>query len=189
MIEPSTARVEALFFVAQKPLTVKKISQLAELSEDDVRAAVDELSKSYTHDARGVVLLCHADSCELASNPLYTETITKYTKEEITGELTRAGLETLTVIAYRGPLRKSELESVRGVNCTIVLRNLMMRGLVEASGSENGEKIYSVSFDFLRHLQVSKIEDIPDYEQLHHDERLEALLTAQAESKNATEQL
>lgn len=178
MIQPSTARVEALLFVAQKPLTIKKISQLAELSVEEVRSAVDELSHAYTHGGHGIVLLSHADSCELATNPLHTETITKYSKEEITGELTRAGLETLTVIAYRGPLSKSELESVRGVNCTIVLRNLMMRGLVDASGSEKGEKMYSVSFDFLRHLQVSTIEDLPDYAKLNSDERLEQNITA-----------
>lgn len=189
MIQPSTARVEALLFVAQKPLTIKKISQLAELPEEEVRSAVDELSHAYTHGGHGIMLLRHEDSCELATNPLHTETITKYSKEEITGELTRAGLETLTVIAYRGPLSKSELESVRGVNCTIVLRNLMMRGLVDASGSEKGEKMYSVSFDFLRHLQVSKIEDLPDYEQLHHDERLEALLAVQTDSVSAKDQL
>ncbi|MBI4253347.1 SMC-Scp complex subunit ScpB [Candidatus Uhrbacteria bacterium] len=185
MIQPSSARVEALLFVAQKPLTVKKISQLTELSEEDVRGAVDELSRAYAGDAHGIVLLRHVDSYELATHPLHTETIAKYTKEEITGELTRAGLETLTVIAYRGPMTKIELESVRGVNCTIVLRNLMMRGLVDASGSDKGEKKYSVSFDFLRHLQVSRIEDIPDYEQLHHDARLEALMST-AESGTDT---
>ena len=176
MMNITAARIEALLFVAQKPLTIKKISQLIEASEEDVMTAIDELAERYAQHAHGIVLLRHGDACELATHPDHTGIIGTYTKEEITGELTRAGLETLTVIAYRGPLTRNELERIRGVNCAVVLRNLMVRGLIDGVGDEGGEKKYAVSFDFLRHLQVTRIEDLPDYEQLHHDERLEHLL-------------
>jgi len=61
-----------------------------------------------------------------------SEIVEKFLKEELTGEMTRPQLETLTIIAYRGPMTKMEIEQIRGVNCSLILRNLLMRGLVEA---------------------------------------------------------
>ncbi|MEK7122269.1 MAG: SMC-Scp complex subunit ScpB [Patescibacteria group bacterium] len=167
------SRIESLLFVAQKPLSIKKLAELCSVDHQAVHTSLDELAEVYTMDARGIVLLRNNDHAEFATHPEHTDTVTAYTKEEVTGELTRAGLETLTVVAYRGPITKSALEQIRGVNCTIVLRNLMMRGLIEQSGEEKGEKRYGVSIDFLRHLGVARAEDLPDYGTLNADEKLE----------------
>lgn len=176
MKNPLAAQLESLLFVAQKPLSLKKMCELAGAREDEVSSALDELSHMYEAEMRGIILLHNVNQYELATNPANTELILRYTKEEISGELTRAGIETLTVVAYRGPLTKSALEQVRGVNCTIVLRNLMVRGLIEVVGEGPGEKNYMLSCDFLRHLGISRVEDLPDYASLNSDERLEQIM-------------
>lgn len=175
MAQPLSSQIETLLFVAQKPLSARKISELSGADQKAVRDALEALALRYAEKECGIVLMRHDDHAELATHPDNTDVVTAYTKEEVTGELTRAGLETLTVIAYRGPITKSALEQIRGVHSTVVLRNLMMRGLIESRGEEKGEKKYVISFDFLRHLGVSRVEDLPDYETLNADERLEQL--------------
>ena len=98
------------------------------------------------------------------------------------GELTRPSIETLTIIAYRGPITKPEIEQIRGVNCSLILRNLLMRGLVEESESvERLQPVYAISADFLRHLGLHAISDLPDYATLHGDEKISQLLRELAE--------
>ena len=85
------------------------------------------------------------------------------------GELTRPQLETLTVIAYKSPITKSEIEQIRGINCTMILRNLLMRGLIiEEEGTL--ESVYTVSLETLSLLGITKVEDLPDYQKLHDEE-------------------
>ncbi len=174
---PLASKIETLLFIAQRPLSLKKIAQLTGESEENVGAALDHLSGIYTKDDRGIILIRHNDQAELATNPAFSDLVKEYTKEEVSGELTRAGLETLTIIAYRGPLTKAQIEQIRGVNCTIVLRNLAMRGYIDTTSENDGEKIYTTSFDFMRHLGIQSLADLPDYEALHSDERLDALLS------------
>jgi segregation and condensation protein B len=138
--------------------------------------ALRDLAVFYTVDERGIVLTIHNDSAEFVSNPHHSELVREYTKEEVSGELTRAGLETLTIIAYRGPLTKPEIEQIRGVNCTIVLRNLALRGLIDTGGETHAEKRYTLSFDCLRHLGMSSVDQLPEYDALHNDEKLNAVL-------------
>ncbi len=171
------SKIEALLFIAQRPLPLKKIAQLTGAPLEDVLGALDQISALYPKDARGIVLILHNDQAEFVTNPCHAGLVKEYTKEEVSGELTRAGLETLTIIAYRGPLTKVQIEQIRGVNCTIVLRNLAMRGFIETASDSDGEKLYTASFDFLRHLGIQGVADLPDYDVLHSDERLDALLT------------
>ncbi|MEK7537609.1 MAG: SMC-Scp complex subunit ScpB, partial [Patescibacteria group bacterium] len=107
--------------------------------------------------------------------------VTAYLKEEQAGELTRPALETLTIVAYRGPISKIQLDTIRGVNCSLILRHLMIKGLVEAKHAKDKyQTTYRVSADFVRFLGLTDITQLPDYEQLHVDERLEQILNPAA---------
>ncbi len=86
-------------------------------------------------------------------------------------------METLTIIAYRGPIAKSELEQIRGINCSLILRNLMIKGLIEEERDEKRMNIkYRVSIDFIRYLGINKVEELPDYQKLFNHENLVKLL-------------
>ena len=89
----------------------------------------------------------------------------------MSGELTPPSVETLTIIAYRVPITKPAIEQIRGVNCSLILRNLLIRGLIEEhEDKQRLQNTYTISFEFLRHLGVDRVEDLPQYIELHADE-------------------
>lgn len=169
--------LESLLLVATRPLSLKKIAETLDVTVGDVQAALAELKARLNVESSGIQLLEHGSSVQFVTNPLASKLITEYLKEEQAGELTRPALETLTIIAYRGPISKIQLDTIRGVNCSLILRNLMIKGLVEAKGNKDKlQTTYSVTNDFVRFLGLTHINQLPDYEQLHSDERLEQII-------------
>jgi segregation and condensation protein B len=89
-------------------------------------------------------------------------------------------LETLTIIAYRGPVSRAEIEQIRGVNCAIILRNLLMRGLVEnQEDKKKMQTVYNITFDFLQFLGLKEQSELPDYAKLNSSESLEKILSSE----------
>lgn len=172
-----TGKIESLLFVASRPLSMKRIADLLGVDQETVKAGVDEIKQWYNTEERGIQVAQHGSSVQLVTNSLNAKIVADFLKEERSGELTRPALETLTIIAYRGPLPKAEIDLIRGVNCSLILRNLMIRGLIE-SREDRGKMItvYEISFDFLRHLGIREIRELPEYEKLYRDERLEQFL-------------
>ncbi|MDO8425754.1 MAG: SMC-Scp complex subunit ScpB [bacterium] len=162
--------LETILFLSGKPLSTKKIAQLLGC---DVRAAVATVAAfQTTWNARGggTMVVVAGDAVQLASHPDCQGIAEAIAKDELRGELTRPQLEALTVIAYRGPITKAELEHIRGVHCGLILRNLLMRGLITSRrDSARGEDVYEASMDFLRHLGVADIRELPEYAALHRN--------------------
>lgn len=168
-------KIESMLFVASKPVSFRVLAKAAGVSERDIAAAVEDLKARYNHDASGIHVLTIDDEVRMSTNPDNISAIEGFVKDEIAGELTMAQLETLTVIAYRGPVTRPELEQIRGVNCALILRNLLMRGLIE----EKGDGIFpsfTLSFEALRHLGIRDVSELPEYEALHEHEHLEKAL-------------
>lgn len=131
----------------------------------------------YKAGRRGIEIIKHGDKFQLVSAPENAELIKSFVKDEVAGELTRPSLEALTIIAYRGPISKIDLDRIRGVNCGMILRNLLIRGLIEAKEDlKKRETYYSVTLDFIRFLGLNEISELPDYERLHKEETLEKFL-------------
>ncbi|MFH1111592.1 MAG: SMC-Scp complex subunit ScpB [Patescibacteria group bacterium] len=167
-------QLEGILFAAAKPLLIKKLAEITESDQEKINKALAELSQRFGIDS-GLNIVRHGQEVELVTNPEHTKLIRAFLKKEELGELTRPQLEALSVIAYRGPLAKSELEQIRGVNCSLILRNLQIRGLVEQL--DNGVvTIYQVTVDFVRFLGLTDIKKLPDYERLHTPKSLEQLL-------------
>jgi len=171
------ARLEALLAVSPRPLSVKKLAEITGGRKEEVRAALERLADRLRSAGSGVTIVRVDDEVRLGTAPEVTDTVEAFIKDETTGELTRPQLETLTVIAYRGPVGKAELEQVRGVNCTLIVRNLLVRGLIEES-IETGLPVYRVSLEFMRFLGLSSVSELPDYETLRRDKRIEDILEA-----------
>ena len=162
------AHLESILFVSAKPSTIKNLSKLLSVEQNQIEIWIDELSEFYNHDDRGVRLVRSGDEVQMFSAPQCRELIETFLKEEVTGELTRPQLETLTIIAYRGPISKPDIEHIRGINCTLILRNLLWRGLIEETDMSTPEiPAYRVTLDFIRYLGVPSIESLPNYESLN----------------------
>jgi len=178
-------KIESLLFVSIRPLSGRKIANLLKAQKKEVDEALEELQRDLTENRRGIRLMKIGESWQLATAPENSSLIKSYLKDEQTGELTRPALETLTIIAYRGPISKAELDVIRGVNCSLILRNLMIKGLVESIQDEK-EMItkYQITFDFLKFLGISKVSELPEYEKLNKDENLEKLLHPETAEEN-----
>lgn len=179
-------KLESLIFISPRPLTAKRLAELANADVAAVETELTALAERYNDQASGLHLLRHANSVQFVSSPLNSKLVTDFIKAEQAGELTRPALETLTIVAYRGPISKIQLDTIRGVNCALILRNLMIKGLVEAkqhggsSVKDKHQTSYHVTMDFVRFLGLNHISELPDYEQLNRDENLEQLLNPTA---------
>ncbi len=173
-------KLESILFVATRPLTAKKLAELIVAKPEEVESELAAISKDLEDRGGGFRLLKAGKEWQMASSPGAGKIVQDFLHEEVTGELTRPQLEALTIVAYRGPFTKPEIEAIRGVNCSLILRNLMIRGLVsQEDGRDPLMSKYQISMDFIRYLGLSRVEDLPDYERLHKAPELDRLLAEQ----------
>lgn len=181
------AALEALFFYYGEPLDLKKIVRTLEIKEEECKNLLGELSAKLEADEKsGLTILENGGSFQLVTKPGIAWLGKKLLQEEFKEELTPAALETLSIVAYLGPVPRSTIDYVRGVNSSFILRALLVRGLVDR-GLQPGRKNtfeYRISFDCLKHLGLKKIEDLPEYEK--YKNILSSFETSQApETENA----
>lgn len=164
--------IEALLFFKGEPVAIKKIASLLKKEESEIEEAIKELEKKL--EGRGLTLVYHDRKVMLGTNSKLSGFITELSKDELEKELGKAGLETLSVILYKGPISKKEIDYIRGVNSSYILRNLLIRGLVERDDEiKKRGNFYKPTIELLTFLNLNKIEDLPEYEKSR--EELESL--------------
>jgi segregation and condensation protein B len=169
-------KIESLLFISAKPIAIKQLADLIKAEEGEIKQAGEELMADYKQEHRGVQIIKNGNKLQMVSSPDYATLIQEFIQEETAGELSRPSLEALTIIAYRGPISKGDLDRIRGVNCALILRNLLIRGLIEAK-TDKSETFYNVTFDFIRFLGINDINELPDFERLHQNEIIDKILT------------
>lgn len=160
---PLEQLIEAILFWKAEPVSIKKLAEACGRSEGEVEETLESLEKSV--EARGIRLIRKNDEVLLGTAPEASELIEKLTKEELSRDLGKAGLETLSIVLYKGPITRAEIDYIRGVNSSFILRNLQIRDLVEkiADPSDARRFLYRPTFNLLQHLGVTKAEDLPEY--------------------------
>lgn len=158
-------KVEAVLFAVGAPISVKKLSGVIGEGVEAVEQAVSALKEKYMLPASGLHIIEHESGIQLATKPEVSSVIEKLVKAEVHENLTPATLETLSLVAYLGPISKSSLEYIRGVNSSFTLRNLLIRGLVERlpHPKKTNAYVYRPTSDLIRHLGIEKKEDLPDF--------------------------
>jgi segregation and condensation protein B len=162
--------IEAALFAAPRPVTVEELQALdpdATLAE--VRQALGQLGEHYEHDGHGVELAEIAGGFQIVSRPAYAAAIERAQLNVRSPRLSAAMLETLAVIAYRQPVGRAEIEEIRGVNASGVLRTLQERGVIEVVG--RGEALgrpllYGTTPLFLELLGLPDLADLPRADEL-----------------------
>jgi len=174
-------KLEAILFLSSRPVSYSKLGKLLEVNPDIARELVSELATIRNVENSGIHVVVSEAAVELASNPSCQDVLSGLTKSEFDSDLTRPQLETLTIIAYRGPITKPEIEHIRGVNCTIILRNLLTRGfVVEREDDEYLQNVYTASTEMLRALGLHGVEELPDYSAYHGNTKITEMLTSLA---------
>lgn len=161
--------IEALLFVAGEPVTLKKLGSLLECTALEIESAIQELENSLK--GRGLVVLKKDDEISLGTAPEASEAVLKMLKEERERDLSKASLETLSIILYRSPVGRSEIDYIRGVSSTFTLRSLMVRGLIEKIENPEDKRsfLYRPTFELLSHLGISHLGELPEYQSLREE--------------------
>ena len=164
-----SAKIESILFFKSEPLTRATLAKLTNTNIGLIDEAIDELKLKLV--GRGLVILEKGNEVMLGTAPEYTDLIEGLIKEELSRDLGKAGLETLAIVIYEGPLSRAEIDYVRGVNSSFILRHLLVRGLVERLPKPGDARtfLYGPTFDLLKYLGVAKIEDLPEYETLRRE--------------------
>jgi len=179
------SKIESLLFISAKPMSSKQLAELIKVDEKEIKKAGDELVEDYKNEKRGTQIIKSSSKYQMVSSPENSKVVQEFIKDESTGELSRPSLEALTIIAYRGPMPKLDLDRIRGINCSMIVRNLLLRGLIESKLDKNSaEQILNVSFDFLRFLGVNDVGELPDYEKLSKDETIDNVINNDDEGSN-----
>jgi segregation and condensation protein B len=158
-----SSQIEAVLFVADRPVSVPELSRLLVVSNDAVEDALVWLEQSYAD--RGLSLQRRGEELQLVSHPLTAPTVQRFLGLEMSAKLSAAALETLAIIAYRQPITKAQIEQIRGVNPDYAVTNLVTRGLIEEVGRQYtvGRPIlYGTTFEFLRAFGLRSLADLPE---------------------------
>ena len=160
-IELTEAALEALLFVAERPLSRREIATLAGTDRDTVDARLGDLEVALRE--RGVRLLTDGDRVELATAPEGGALVARYIGADSV-RLSSASMETLAIVAYRQPVTKSAIERIRGVDSDYTIRTLLHRRLVvELGRSETPGRpfLYGTGFEFLERFGLTSLEELP----------------------------
>jgi segregation and condensation protein B len=160
------SQILSILFVASKPVSIRELKETLDADESEIKEAISELVRD--NSGSGIVVLAHNDKLQLSSNPENSLQVKKFLSLELREKLTDAALETLAIILYKQPVSKAEIENIRGVNSQYTLRQLLIRGLIEKISSPSDRRVqhYKTTLEFMQHLGITDMKELPDFEEL-----------------------
>ncbi len=176
--------VEAVLFSAQKPLSIRELgaaikgagaedelslNEFRRATEAEIAAALEQLKIEYIQEHRAFQIIEKAEGWQLATDPAFAPWVRQLFPGPKPARLTAPALETLSIIAYRQPITRADVEAVRGVNIDGVLQTLMERGLVKIAGRAEipgRPLLYETTQFFLDHFGLRTLDELPNAEEL-----------------------
>lgn len=159
--------IEAVLFLKGEPFSVEELTKILESTKEEVEQGLLELEQALME--RGIRLIRKENDVMLATAPESSKYTNEIIKREFNSDLTKTSLEVLSVIVYKGPVKRSDIDYIRGVNSAYTIRNLIVRGLVEriTDPKDSRSYIYKPSMQLLQYLGVGKLEDLPDFNSIN----------------------
>jgi len=188
--------IEALLFASEKPLTIEQLrSALDNLGAQDIRGILEELKREYEEAARGMRVIEIAGGFQMVTWPGYAPFLKKIYKSRNAEKLSKPALETLAIIAYKQPLAKSEIESLRSVNVDGVMSSLLEKGLIRIAGRKKAPGrpfVFGTTRLFMEHFGLKSLEELPkmqDFSILAQKAEAEIAQTTDAKNTEALHEL
>lgn len=174
-------KIEGFLFWKGEPVAKKELAKTFKTSAEEVNIACQRLHETFKE--RGVKLIENQDMVEIRVSDEIDTLIKEWSKDILSKELSKASLETLAIILYKGSVTRSEIDYIRGVNSTFILRNLSIRGLVEKYINEEDKRtvLYKPTIDLLSYLGVESTEKLPSFSDLN------SILNNKIKQENAVE--
>lgn len=159
--------IESILLVAEKPVSAHELSTCTGAMASEVQKALAELIDEYkTH---GIKIIKKGEYYSLVTDPANGEAVSKFLNEELRHDLSEAAIETLSIITYKQPVTRIEIEDIRGVASDQILRNLMMRGLISEVGRKEAPGrpiLYGTTMEFLQYFGFQHEGEIPKFEEV-----------------------
>ena len=160
-------KIEALIFLSKEPLSIDELSKYFKLEKQQIEEAVNELREDKRNT--GINLKIDKEILSFVTNPSCGEEIKNFFHPEMKiKKLSKSAMETLAIIAYKGPITKGEIEVIRGVSAEKAISNLLEKNLIYISGKKKSigtPNIYNVTEDFYSYLNIDREENLPGYEE------------------------
>lgn len=154
------AQIEGVLFFRATPMKLTQLAQLFDVDVPAVETALNELAVSL--QGHGIAVLRTETEVQLATAPSLDALIEGLRRDELKRDIGKAGAETLAIVLYRGPIARAEIDRIRGVNSSFILRNLMVRGLVERNQEGRGHT-FTITPALLSHLGIGHKTELPNY--------------------------
>lgn len=165
ILSPENRRhVEAILMVAEEPVEVGILAQVLEVAVGDVAAGLAAMAAGYEADGHGFCLREVAGGWRFYSHPDSAQYVQRFVLESENPRLSKAALETLAIVAYRQPISRAQVAQIRGVNCDAVMRTLVLRGLIEAAGVDDGPgqaALFATTPTFLERMGLRGLDELP----------------------------
>jgi len=170
LLEYLAQHIESLIFASPDPVSFKEIKACLEavfetkFKPEDLQSAIDTARERYQQDDFAIEIIEIADGYQFMSKPAYHSTIGTYLKQTTKKRLSRAALETLSIVAYKQPVTKSEMEKIRGVSCDYSIQKLLEKELVSILGraeTPGRPLLYGTSDKFMDYFGLKSLKDLP----------------------------
>ncbi len=160
--------IEALLFASDRPLMLEQIRDaLDNLPTDEIRKTIEELRDEYEKTNRGMRIVEIAGGFQMITAPVFASFLRKLYKGRRAERLSTPGLETLAIIAYKQPVTRLEIESIRNVNVDNMIRSFVEKGLVRIAGRKKAPgrpRVYATTRQFLEHFGLKSLDELPKIE-------------------------
>lgn len=159
-------KIEGVLFYRSEPVKKSFLKDFFAVSEEEVSTALDEIHERLQRGGTRLVLT--DTTAQLVSAPELSEIIEALRKDELKKDIGRAGAEALAIILYRGPLSRAEIDRIRGVNSAFIIRNLLIRGLIERRPNPKNKLsfLYAGTANLMNHLGIQKREELPRFQEI-----------------------
>lgn len=165
-IKTVEAIIEGVLFAAGDAVKIEKLSDIAEVDTGTLVSIVNNISDRYETEKSGIMIIRLEDSFQMCTRPEYNEYISRLKEPKKSQSLSNAAIEVLSVIAYRQPVTRSQIENIRGVSSDSLVSRLVERGLVKEVGRLDAPGrpiLFSTTEEFLRCFNLSSLTELPDY--------------------------
>ncbi|MBP6060649.1 MAG: SMC-Scp complex subunit ScpB [Candidatus Pacebacteria bacterium] len=156
-------KLEAILFWKGEPMSKKKLGEILSAGVEEINEALIKLKENLQN--RGIALIENGDEVMLGTTPELSSLFENLRKEELNKELSKAALETLSIVLYKNGVSRAEIDYIRGVNSSFTLRALSVRGLIEKTTDAGDTRrfIYKPSFELLSFMGVKSVEELPEF--------------------------
>lgn len=175
--------LEALLFVTNRPLTLAELSDIVGETQENIAVVIEEMKREMESRSSALQIAAVAEGMQFATKEGYSYWVKKLFRDQMTFRLSQSALETLSIVAYKQPITRAEIEEIRGVEVTAVLETLIERKLVRVAGRKEAigrPLLYATTPEFLRHFHLWKISDLPSLEDLAKEAERKKLSESQS---------